>query len=378
MAIAVEPEARLQAFYDRVKKEALWPLWLLPGADAPKADVRPWMWPWKTLRAYMLEAQEMMALGGEEGAERRVLTMQNPTHTRGFGPTRTISSACQLVLPGEEAPSHRHSMAALRFIVEGEGGYTIVDGEPLTMAPGDFILTPAWTWHGHAHEGTDRMLWIDVLDVPLVRSMDLQFYEEFTEPRSLQQPDKPRDDSLRRYGTGSVLPTWMGRPNVPYSPLFSYKYGPTREALYRLTDGEPSPYEGYALTFSNPFTGGHVMPTIGASMHLLTAGQHTKARRSTANAIYHVAEGSGCSIADGVRFEWQKGDTFCIPTWCWAEHAAGSEDAILFEANDLPVLQALALYREETLPGDGRQAVRGTFDGTPASVGGGNAAPATH
>ncbi len=361
MAIATPPDARLQAFYERVDKECFHPLWLTENFDAPTRDVRPWLWPWKILRASMLEACEVMPLGGDEGAERRVLSMRNPS-LRGPGPMRTLTAACQLVKPGEEAPSHRHTMAALRFIIEGNGGYTIVDGEPLSMDPGDFILTPSWTWHGHMHEGTEYMLWLDVLDVPLVRTLDLQFYQEYSEPRSLQAPEKPRDDNLRRYGTGSVLPTWMDRKPKPYSPLYSYKFGPTREALYRLTDGEASPYEGFALTYVNPFTGGPVMPTIGASMHLLTSGMRTRAHRDTANRLFHVAQGRGYSILDGQRFEWEKGDSFCVPTWCWQEHAAGSEDAILFEANDRPVLDSLALYYDVKLEDhDGQQEVTGTF-----------------
>ena len=359
----IEPNARLQAFYERVRRQALNPLWLVQTVGAPTGRVRPWLWPWGILRENMLEACEIMPLGGGDGADRRVLTLVNPTMTGGPWPTRTLIAACQLVLPGEEAPSHRHSMAALRFIIEGNGGYTIVDGEPLSMEPGDFILTPSWTWHGHRHEGTGKMLWLDVLDVPLVRTLDWQFQEEYSEPRSLQAPSKEPDDSLRRYGTGSVLPSWMGKPNVPYSPLFSYKWGPTRDSLYRLTQFEPSPYEGYAVTFTNPFTGGPVMPTISSSMHLLTAGQRTKARRSLANHIYHVVEGSGYSILDGQRFDWRTHDTFCVPTWCWQEHAAESRDAILFVCQDRPVLQALALYREETYGGDGHQQVIGTFTG---------------
>lgn len=363
MAVATVPDARLQAFYERVDKECFHPLWLAEAFDAPVCDVRPWLWPWQVLRASMLEACEVMPLGGDQGAERRVLSMKNPT-LRGPGPTRTLTAACQLVKPGEEAPSHRHTMAALRFIIEGDGGYTIVDGEPLSMEPGDFILTPSWTWHGHMHEGTEYMLWLDVLDVPLVRNLDLQFYQEYSQPRSLQEPEKARDDNLRRYGTGSLLPTWMARSRKPYSPLFSYKYASTREALYRLTEGEASPYEGYALTYVNPFTGGPVMPTIGAAMHLLTAGQQTKAHRDTSNRMYHVAEGSGYSILDGQRFEWRKGDTFCAPMWCWQEHAAGSTDAILFEANDMPVLESLALYYNVVLDeNDGHQEVTGTFTG---------------
>ncbi|HLY67556.1 MAG TPA: cupin domain-containing protein, partial [Chloroflexota bacterium] len=246
---------------------------------------------------------------------------------------------------------------------EGQGGYTVVDGEPLTMEPGDFILTPSWCWHGHAHEGSTNMLWLDVLDVPLVRGMDWVFYQEYAEPRQLQPSEKSRDDSLRRYGTGSVLPTWMDRPNKPYSPLFSYKFKATREALYRLTDMEPSPYEGFAVTYTNPFTGGPVMPTIGASMHLLTSGQHTKARRATTNSIFHVAQGSGFSILGGQRFDWRQGDTFCVPNWIWQEHAAGEKDAILFQANDVPVLKSLALFYEEKYEdNDGHQPVTGAFE----------------
>jgi len=355
MAIAVETDARLKDFYERVDKKSLHPLWLAPpNAPEPSRRVRPWLWPWSDIRPGMIEACELMPVG-EHGADRRVLTMHNPSVPTGMGATRTLTAAVQLVKPGEEAPSHRHSMAALRFVIEGQGGYTIVQGEPLTMEPNDFLLTPSWTWHGHAHGGSEHMLWLDVLDVPLVRSLDWAFYEEYSEPQGLQKPDKPRDDSLHRYGTGSLLPTWMGTPSSPYSPLFSYKWGPTREALYRLTGAEPSPYEGYALTFVNPFTGGPVMPTIGASMHLLTAGQRTKAKRSTASSVFHVAEGSGSSIVEGVRIDWQRNDTFCVPTWCWAEHSAAGADAVLFEATDQPVLQALALHREETHPQDQQQ-----------------------
>jgi gentisate 1,2-dioxygenase len=363
MTVAVETNAQIDAFYERVARRALHPLWLNPNVDAPRSDVRPWLWPWGTLRPSMLEAAEYMPLGVDGGADRRVLTMSNPTLERGQGPTRTLTAACQLVKSGERAPSHRHTMAALRFIIEGSGGCTIVDGEPLSMEPGDFLLTPSWTWHGHTHEGSGDMLWLDVLDVPLVRGMNWQFYEEFAEPRQLQPASKSRDESLRRYGTGSMLPTWLGTPLVPYSPLFSYKWGPTREALYRLTDLPADPHDGFSLRFANPFTGGPVMPTIGASMHLLPAGFSTQARRATTNSIYHVAQGSGFSVLDGQRFDWQAGDTFCVPTWCWQEHSASGSDAILFQASDLPVLQSLALFREETYSTTGgHQIVTHTFE----------------
>jgi gentisate 1,2-dioxygenase len=199
------------------------------------------------------------------------------------------------------------------------------------------------------------------LDVPLVQTLDLHFYEEYYHPRQLQPAQKSKDDSLRRYGTGSLLPTWVGRPEVPYSPLFSYKFKATREALYRLTDLQPDPFDGYALRYVNPFSGGPVMPTIATKLQLLTRGLQTQARRETSTTIYHVAQGSGHSVLEGQRFEWQHGDTFCVPAWCWSEHAADGEDAILFAASDEPAVQSLGLYREQTQ--SGHQSVTGTFDG---------------
>jgi gentisate 1,2-dioxygenase len=341
MSYAVTSNPRLEAFYEKVRRQSLCPLWQAQTYDAPTSKIRPWLWRWDKLRASMLEACEIVPLGGDDGAERRVLTLANPTQTAGPWPTSTLTAACQLVLPGEEAPSHRHTMAALRFIIEGSGGYTIVDGEPLSMEPGDLILTPSWSWHGHAHEGMGKMLWLDVLDVPLVRSLDSQFYEEYSEPRSLQAHEKRLDESAH----------------------FSYKWTQTRESLYGLKESEPNPYEAYAVTFTNSFTGGPVMPTISCSAHLLTAGQRTKARRSLANYIHHVVEGSGYSVIDGQRFDWKQHDTFCVPTWCWQEHAANSEDAVLFTCQDVPVLQALGLYREETYTGDGHQQELNTFTG---------------
>lgn len=359
MVVAVTPEARLNDFYARVERQSLHPLWLGrdPAAE-PSRTVRPWLWPWSVLRTNMLEAADIMPVAEDGGADRRVLTMVNPSRQGGHGATRTLLGAVQLVKPGERAPSHRHSPAALRFIIEGHGGYTIVEGEPLTMEPGDFLLTPSWTWHGHGHDGTEPMLWLDVLDVPLVSSLDVAFFEEYAQPRQLQPSQKAPDDNLRLFGGGAVLPTWTGRPQTPYSPLFSFKYGPTRESLYRLVDQAPGPFEGYALRYVNPFTGGSVMPTIGASIHLLTRGLRTQAARTTTNAIYHVVEGRGTSVLDGQRFDWQRGDTFCVPAWCWAEHAASaSEDAILFAASDRPAIEALGLYREQALPEEHQEVV---------------------
>jgi gentisate 1,2-dioxygenase len=365
MVVSKAPEQALTAFYADVERHALQPHWLRESTGVePRADVRPWLWQWERVRALMLAAAEVMPVGGE-GADRRVLGMQNPTVKGQRGSTtRTLVSAVQLVYPGEEAPSHRHTNAALRFIVEGDGAFTIVDGQPVSMEPGDFVITPSWSWHGHAHHGSGPMLWLDVLDAPLIGAMDWRFYEEYGTPKQLQPAAAPRDAALRRYGAGSLLPTVARHPAVPYSPLFSYKWGPTREALDRLSADDADPYDGRGLYYTNPSTGGPVMPTIDASIHLLPAGERTRAHRHTTNTIYHVAEGSGYSVIDGVRFDWRQSDTFCVPNWCWHEHAVGPDgDAVLFAASDAPILAALGVYREQAYePRDGHQPVSGSFD----------------
>lgn len=365
MVASTDKQAALQELYAEVERQALRPHWLYENETAePRADVRPWLWRWENLRATLLKAGEIVPVG-EGGADRRSLGMKNPSLRDGRGATRTLASAVQLVYPGEEAPSHRHTNAALRFIIEGSGAYTIVDGEPVSMEPGDFLLTPSWCWHGHAHEGSGPMMWLDVLDSALISGLDWRFYEEYSKPRRLQPASEVRDSSVQRYGVGSLLPLTARKPAVPHSPLFSYKWAQTREALGRLTEADASPFDGWALAYSNPTAGGPVMPTIDCSIHLLPAGSTTRAHRHTTNTIYHVVQGSGYSIVDGVRFDWQHADTFCVPNWCWHEHAAGpGQEAILFAASDAPVLQALNVYREQTFEANGgHQATTDVFSG---------------
>src|SRR5205085_10528782 len=165
MIASVDDKAQaLEEFYKQAERQALLPHWLGGNTKPePRADVRPWLWRWSDLRAALYRAAEVMPLGGD--TERRALGMKNPTMPGGArGTTRTVISAVQMIYPGEVAPSHRHTNAALRFIIEGSGAYTIVDGQPISMDPGDFLITPSWAWHGHAHEGDGPMIWLDVLD----------------------------------------------------------------------------------------------------------------------------------------------------------------------------------------------------------------------
>ena len=275
-----------------------------------------------------------------------------------------LYSGLQVMHPGEVASAHAHSASALRFIMEGEGAYTIVDGHKMTLGANDFVLTPNGTWHEHGVSGDGTpCIWQDGLDIPLVNTLEANFY--VVHPDLQQSVGYPVDDMTHTWGNPGLRPAgaeW----SKGYSPLLKYEWGPTYEALQRYgkaTDG--SPYDGVLMNYVNPVTGGPVMQTIGASMQMLRPGESTRAHRHTGSFIYQVAKGSGHSIIDGKRFDWKERDIFCVPSWAWHEHvnASASEDACLFTFNDLPVMHALGLYREEAF-GDngGRQPARSLGD----------------
>jgi gentisate 1,2-dioxygenase len=341
------PSTELESFYSRVEALNMRPLWLQRGLGAaPAPRVKPMLWRWDDIYGCMIRAGELMPVGSED-AERRVLTLQNPSIPGGRGSTQTLQAAVQMIGGGEAAPSHRHTIAAIRFIIEGSGARTIVDGEPLVMEPGDFLLTPNWTWHGHSKETDGAMFWLDVLDAPLVGGQNWTFYEEYPDG-GLQPAEKKNDDSLRRLGMPGLRPTTHISNGRAYSPLLTYKWADARSAVERLTDDELSPCDGASIRYVNPVTGGPIMPTMDASLQLIRAGQQTQTHRHTSSAIYFVAEGSGKSVIGGETFTWGKNDVFSIPTWTAHCHeASGGADAVLFSISDQPVLDALELYREE-------------------------------
>jgi gentisate 1,2-dioxygenase len=348
--MAVEPLSRadeMNAFYAEIAPKGLDALWRhqgAPGSGGPTAPFAPYLWRWSTVRPYMQRTAELVRPGAD--AERRVLTLNNPTALPLQSTTHTISAAVQLVLPGERAPSHRHTMAAIRWVLEGDGAMTFVDGEPCSMHPGDLILTPAWCWHGHLNETSSPMLWMDSLDVPLVRTLRAALYEEYE--GDFQELTRQPDESLSRYGAGHLRPIW-DHGTRPVSPLLSFPWTQTERALHDLARVESSPYDDVAFQFTNPTTGGHVLPTIGCWVQMLRPGIHTQAHRHNTVAVYQVFRGRGATIVDGVQIDWQQGDFFALPPWAWHEHVngSGSEEAVLFSTNDVPLYEAINLYREE-------------------------------
>ncbi len=336
-----------QAFYARIDTHHLAPLWEVLGNLVPRVPATPCvpaLWRYGTVRDFLMESGRLISA---REAERRVLVLENPGLRGASSITHTLYAGLQLILPGEVAPSHRHTQSALRFVVEGEGAYTAVDGERVTMHPGDFIITPSWTFHDHGNPGSDPVVWLDGLDIPMVAFFDAGFAERY--PEEVQPVAKAEGDALARYGA-ALLPLDYEAQSLT-TPVFSYPYARSREALEALRRDAPwHPCHGLKLQYANPATGGYPMPTIAAFLQLLPAQFDGQPYRSTDGTVYCVVEGHGRSQVGDVAFEWGPRDVFVVPSWCRVAHHA-SEDAVLFSFSDRPVQKAIGLWREQAPAG---------------------------
>ena len=350
----VADTADLIGFYRDLERQHAGALWTVANKIEPWEPVSasvPMVWHYDRLRDHVLRALDLVT---PEQAGRRVVYLANPGRTDVVAAVGWLYSGLQVMAPGECASSHRHSASALRFIMEGEGAFTNVDGHKMTLGRNDFVLTPNGTWHEHGvDEGGSVCIWQDGLDIPLMNALEANFYE--VHPDLQQAVAFPIDDSTAKWGHAALRPageSWSKR----YSPLLKKEWAPTYEALTRYaaaTDG--SPYDGIHMDYVNPDTGGAPMLTLGASMQLLRPGEHTKAHREVGSFVYQCAKGAGYSIVDGQRLDWKERDIFVVPAWAWHEHANLSErdDACLFSFHDLPTMRALGLYRAEGLAENG-------------------------
>jgi gentisate 1,2-dioxygenase len=324
------------------------PLWEVLNrlvTPQPQPAIVPALWKYDDVRALLMEAGGLLTV---QEAERRVLVLENPG-IRGVSQiTQSLYAGLQLIQPGEVAASHRHAASALRFIVEGDGGgYTAVDGERTSMRTGDFVLTPAWMFHDHGNLGSTPVIWLDVLDVPIVNLFDASFADHH--PQETQPVSRKEGDALARYGANMLPVGYRSDRRGAPSPIFAYPYSRSREALEQLyRNGGVDAHHGVKLQYANPATGGYPMPTIAAFLQMLPKGFSTKPHRSTDSTIYSVVEGRGRSRVGSTTLEWGPRDIFVVPSWQVVTHEA-SEQAVIFSASDRAAQQALGLWREEAL-----------------------------
>jgi gentisate 1,2-dioxygenase len=351
----VEDTPELDRYYNELGQQESYALWTVANAIEPwepKPASQPIVWRYDAMRPLVMKALDMVS---PEKAGRRVIALENPGRKGLSACVGWLYTGLQVMRPGEFASAHNHASAALRFIMEGAGAYTVVDGHKMSLSAGDFVITPNGTWHDHGVDaGGQTTVWQDGLDMLLLNQLDANFYA--VHPEHVQKSNYPVNDTAMIYGGPGLLPVGGEAWSKPYSPLFKYEWGPTYDALVRAskaTDG--SPYDGIIMQYVNPATGGPVMKTLGACIQLLRGGERTKAHRHTGSVVYNVAKGSGHSIIAGKRFDWKKNDIFVVPSWAWHEHVNGSDrdDAVLFSFSDLPSMHALGLYREEALADNG-------------------------
>lgn len=341
-SVSADVAAARRAYYGRIGQHKMAPLWEVLSAlviPQPKSACLPAIWHYKDVRPFIMEAGELITA---KEAERRVLILENPGMPGQSRITTSLYAGLQLILPGEVAPAHRHTQSALRFIVEGSGAYTAVDGEKTIMEEGDFVITPSWTWHDHGNDSARPMVWMDGLDIPLIQALDCSFMEK-SEDES-QRLSRPVGDALARYGSG-LLPLDY-EPSTPTSPVFNYPYRRTREALETMRrTAEWDPCHGLKVQYVNPASGDYAMPTIAAFMQLLPKDFKGERYRATDATVFSVVEGKGRTQVGEETFEWGKRDTFVVPSWVPYAHEADA-DAVLFSYSDRPVQKKLGLWRE--------------------------------
>lgn len=340
---------QLDSLYDGFQRERLIPLWTEIGdlmPSYPKSAAIPHLWRWNALLPLAEQAGELVPVG--RGGERRAMALANP----GLGgkpfATPTLWAAIQYLNPREDAPVHRHTQNAFRFVVEGEGVWTVVNGDPVAMRRGDFLPQAGWNWHGHLNTSDRPMAWIDGLDIPFQHYADSTFFEfgaDTVEAR--ETPDRSRSERL--WAHPGLRPLTQLRP-TPSTPLLAYRWEYTDRAL---TEQLALEAEGCAVTvepghaavrYTNPTTGGDVMPTLRAEFHRLARGTGTAVRSEVGSSVFQVFEGAGEVTVGDTTWEVTRGDLFVVPSW--QPLAMTTEQGLdLFRFSDTPIFEKLHQHR---------------------------------
>jgi gentisate 1,2-dioxygenase len=336
-----------QDFRDRMGEAGVSPLWpmmrnVLPH-DVPQPVTKPGHWKYEEIRPLLLRAGELTPV---EKAERRVLVLNDPgrkaANLSSMQVTSSIYIGLQLLLPGETAPAHRHSPSAARIVVEGKGAYTVVNGEKCSMSRGDLILTPGGQWHDHGHDGTEPVIWLDALDLPLFVYLEGSYAIE----GELQAPRNRPDASEVEFKSAGLVPVRRsGEVSNPY-PLLRYPWENTRAALVALRKYS-SESAAVELAYVNPETGLPCLPTMGFTAMMIPSDSEVAPLVKSTSAVFHAVEGQGRSAINGTTMHWREGDTFSAPVFSKVMHASeGAKPAFLIRIDDAPLQTKLGFYEE--------------------------------
>lgn len=352
-----EPSPELEQLYRGFEQELLVPLWTEIGDLMPlhpKSKAAPHRWQWDRLKALAAQAGRIVPVG--RGGERRAIALANPSLGGRPFATPTLWAAIQYLMPGEDAPEHRHTQHAFRFVVEGEGVWTVVNGDAVRMSRGDFLPQAGWNWHAHHNAAKEPMAWIDGLDIPFSYYTESQFFEVGRERISAAERGTPeRSRAERVWGHPGLRP--VSKPTASSAtPLLAYRWADTDRALadqLALDDeagagGDTATLSpGHAaVRFTNPTTGGDVLPTIRAEMHRIRAGTTTLTRREVGSSVYQVFDGSGTVHVGDRQWSVARGDLFVVPSWApFAAEAAATAHLDLFRFGDAPIFEALHVQR---------------------------------
>lgn len=314
--VVTTTEAGLEKVFDEAEALSAVPFWPIaekvrPNEPRPKAV--PYLWRYQQLKALLDRAGGIEL--GHDAAERRVFLLANP----GIGPTSTtdtVMAAIQMILPGEVAASHRHTAAAIRFVIEGEGAYTQVGGARMAMSPGDLVLTPSRLYHDHGSRAGGPVYWLDALDLPLYHVIPANFSNQY---REAQYPAEDCSES-------PLVLKWVD--------------------MRRRLDSRSGTTA--TLEYINPTNGGSILKTMRATATRMDAGSGTTRFRETASGVYHVVAGRGESKIGDATLRWEAGDTFALPAWTAYEHRnLGVDSAYLFRIDERPTLEKLGMYVTE-------------------------------
>ena len=334
MSVTDPARSRLDQIRQAWRDANVTPLWETTAHRPADTTPKAYHWKWRVLRPLIDQAIEVTSM---ETAERRVLTLTNPDAIGGRNTTTNLNGCLQVLMPGESARPHRHTPNALRFVLEGSGATTVVDGKPCPMQEGDLIITPGMSWHAHSHEGSAPIVWFDALDVPLHQYLGTAVFEPGP-PKDLAEPV---DD--RAFAVANIVPE-LPQATRPYSPVFRYPWSASLEALAAA----PLAKDGSRkIRYVNPLTGGAVMSLVDCYMARVETGAETIPFRTTSNAVGVVVEGTGSSRVGNETFVWHPKDIFSMPHGNWVSHRCESGTATLFVVSDREVLRRLDLLSEE-------------------------------